>query len=197
MISALILSKNSEHQLVHTLSALVPASAEGILKEVVIADEGSTDGTEVVADASGAHFIDASADPATALAEGAKKCARSDWVLLIRPGAILQTGWQTEAAAFIERAERVGKGDNLIAVFPSQTEEFGTAAQIRQKLINAKHRALKSSAYNLPMLVHKDHLQKVLEESSTKTRQQQIQKILRASRVHWLNGTVVFQNSTR
>lgn len=197
MISALIPTHNSEHRLVLTLSALVPASAEGILKEVIIADEGSSDGTEVVADASGADFVSTTAKSGSALAQGLKQCTRSNWILVIQPGAILQAGWQAEAAAFIERAERVGTAKNLIGVFPSRTEEFGTVAQLKQKLITLKHRLLKASCHQLPILMHKDHLQQALANASGVSRQDQLQKVLRASRVHWLNGTMIFQNATR
>lgn len=197
MINALIPTHNSEHRLVLTLSALVPASAEGILKEVIIADEGSSDGTEVVADASGADFVSTTAKSGSALAQGLKQCTRSNWILVIQPGAILQAGWQAEAAAFIERAERVGTAKNLIGVFPSRTEEFGTVAQLKQKLLTLKHRLLKASCHQLPMLIHKDHLQQALANASGVSRQDQLQKVLRASRVHWLNGTMTFQNATR
>ncbi|MGH0001016.1 glycosyltransferase family 2 protein [Pseudovibrio ascidiaceicola] len=197
MISALIPTHNSEHRLVLTLSALVPASAEGILKEVIIADEGSSDGTEIVADASGADFVSTTAKSGSALAQGLKQCTRSNWILVIQPGAILQAGWQAEAAAFIERAERVGTAKNLIGVFPSRTEEFGTVAQLKQKLITLRHRLLKASCHQLPMLMHKDHLQQALANASGMSRQDQLQKVLRASRVHWLNGTMIFQNATR
>jgi glycosyltransferase involved in cell wall biosynthesis len=197
MISALIPTHNSEHRLVLTLSALVPASAEGILKEVIIADEGSSDGTEIVADASGADFVSTTAKSGSALAQGLKQCTRSNWILVIQPGAILQAGWQAEAAAFIERAERVGTAKNLIGVFPSRTEEFGTVAQLKQKLITLRHRLLKASCHQLPMLMHKDHLQQALANASGVSRHDQLQKVLRASRVHWLNGTMIFQNATR
>ncbi|WP_108817840.1 glycosyltransferase [Pseudovibrio sp. Alg231-02] len=197
MISALIPTYNSEHRLVLTLSALVPASAEGILKEVIITDEGSSDGTEIVADASGADFVSTTTKSGSALAEGLKRCTRSNWVLLIQPGAILQAGWQAEAASFIERAERVGTEQNLVGVFPSRTEEFGTVAQFKQKLITLRHRLLKASCHQLPMLIYKDHLQQALANESGVNRQAQLQKVLRASRVHWLNGTVIFQHTAR
>ncbi|KZK91469.1 Glycosyl transferase family 2 [Pseudovibrio sp. Ad46] len=197
MISALIPTYNSEHRLVLTLSALVPASAEGILKEVIITDEGSSDGTEIVADASGADFVSTTSKSGFALAEGLKRCTRSNWVLLIQPGAILQAGWQAEAVSFIERAERVGTEQNLVGVFPSRTEEFGTVAQLKQKLITLTHRLLKASCHQLPMLIYKDHLQQALANASGMNRQDQLQKVLRASRVHWLNGTVIFQNTAR
>jgi glycosyltransferase involved in cell wall biosynthesis len=56
MLSAIISTRNSELSLVPTLSALVPASAAGILAEVVIADGGSRDATAEVADIAGCRF---------------------------------------------------------------------------------------------------------------------------------------------
>ncbi|GHB21632.1 hypothetical protein GCM10007094_07150 [Pseudovibrio japonicus] len=197
MISALIPAHNSEQLLVLTLSALVPASAEGILKEVIIADEGSTDGTSVVADACGAHFVTNAANSGSVLTEGAQQCTRANWILLIQPGAILQVGWQAEAAAFIERAERTNSASNLIGVYRSRTEEFGPSAQIKERLANAKNRLLKSSCYQLPLLMQKQHLQQALLSAPNANRRQQLKKVLSASRIHWLNGTVVFQNPMR
>ncbi len=197
MISALIPAHNSEQLLVPTLSALVPASAEGILKEVVIADEGSTDGTGVVADACGAHFVTATTNSNSVLAQGVQQCTRANWVLLVQPGAVLQTGWQAEAAAFIERAERTNSSSNLIGVFRSRTEEFGPSAQIKDKLTYAKNRLLKSSCHQLPQLMKKQHLQQALLSAPNTNRRQQLKKVLSTSRLHWLNGTVVFQNAEK
>lgn len=83
---------------------------------------------------------------------------RANWVLLVQPGAVLQTGWQAEAAAFIERAERTNSSSNLIGVFRSRTEEFGPSAQIKDKLTYAKNRLLKSSCHQLPQLMKKNSI---------------------------------------
>ena len=43
MISVIIPTLNSEIVLAHTLAALVPAAAEGVVREVIVVDGGSSD----------------------------------------------------------------------------------------------------------------------------------------------------------
>lgn len=195
MISALIPTKNSERQLVHTLSALVSASAEGILKEVVVADGGSKDNSDVVADASGAHWVENGNEAGSAFCAGVEACKRGDWVLVIKPGAILRTDWQKEAVGFIERANRAGKHETIVGVFSYRSEEFGASARIKQTLIGLKHAIWKTTGYGVPFLVQKKHLQSCLARTPKQSVNTQIQNILRVSRVHRLNSTVVFQRS--
>ena len=59
MLSVVIPTQNSEEGLARTLASLVPAAAEGVVREVVVVDAGSTDGTRVVADAAGCTLIEA------------------------------------------------------------------------------------------------------------------------------------------
>ncbi|KZL18805.1 Glycosyl transferase family 2 [Pseudovibrio axinellae] len=193
MISALIPAKNNEHQLVHTLSALVSASAEGILREVVIADENSTDGTQIVADACGANFVTSTGPGISTLIAGLEQTTRSDWILVIEPGALLQSGWQNDATAFIERAGPAKSASNLVGMYPSYTQEFGATAQLKQKFENLRHKLIKTSCAHLPMLIQKMHLQSCLRATSNQSRHDQLKQVLRASRIHWLNATVVFQ----
>ena len=60
MLSVVIPTENSEEGLARTLASLVPAAAEGIVREVVVVDAGSTDGTRVVADAAGCSLAEGS-----------------------------------------------------------------------------------------------------------------------------------------
>ncbi|SDQ80923.1 glycosyltransferase [Pseudovibrio sp. Tun.PSC04-5.I4] len=195
MISALIPTKDSERLLVHTLSSLVSASAEGILKEVVVADGGSTDNSAIVADASGADWIESGNDAGSALCAGVEACKRGDWVLVIKPGAILQTDWQNEAVGFIERASRTRQQGTIVGVYSYRSEEFGVLARVKQTLIGLKHAMWKTTCYDLPFLVQKKYLQSCLARAPMLSVNAQLQKILRASRVHWLNSTVVFQRN--
>ena len=57
MLSVIIPSYNSEEGLARTLASLVSAAAEGIVREVAVADAGSTDGTGAVAEAAGCLFL--------------------------------------------------------------------------------------------------------------------------------------------
>ena len=57
MLSVVISTHESERSLVPTLAALVPGATGGLISEVVLADAGSTDATEEVADIAGCRFV--------------------------------------------------------------------------------------------------------------------------------------------
>ena len=99
MISVIIPTLNAESQLPRCLSALVPAA--GLLKEVIIADGGSTDATAGIADGCGARFVAAAAGRGPQLAAGAAT-AQGDWLLFLHADTELAPEWETEAARFIE-----------------------------------------------------------------------------------------------
>ena len=109
MLSVIIETQNDEDSLARTLASLVGAAVEGAVREVIVCDRGSNDSTARVADHAGCTFI----------AEGkiaqAIECAKSDWLLVIEPGARPLDGWaehvaghlanQTTAACFSRSAE--------------------------------------------------------------------------------------------
>lgn len=87
MLSVLIETKNDEEDLARTLGSLIPAAVEGIVREVIVCDRGSTDGTRRVAEHAGCHFL-ASGGIATGIGQ-----AKAEWLLLLEPGARLIDGW--------------------------------------------------------------------------------------------------------
>ena len=136
MISVLIPTQDSERLLVPTLSALVSGSAEGLLREVILADGGSTDGTSKIADAAGCEFRVLPGDSQTRLRAAAKD-ARGPWLLLLDPASLLEEGWTREVAKFVGSAERAGQAGRAAAFryaidgygFASRLKEFAGAAQ--------------------------------------------------------------------
>lgn len=87
MLSVLIETSNSEEALARTLSSLIGGAVAGTVREVIVCDLGSTDHTQQVADQTGCHFI-AEGGIAAGIAQ-----AKSDWLLLLEPGARLVDGW--------------------------------------------------------------------------------------------------------
>ena len=79
MITAIIETRNDEVALAHALAALVPAATEGVIRDVIVIDHGSDDGTLVVADAAGCTIVDAGAEDDAQRA--AVEQARGDWLL--------------------------------------------------------------------------------------------------------------------
>jgi hypothetical protein len=87
MLSVVIETRNDEEGLARTLAALVGGAVEGVVREVIVCDGGSTDQTHRVAEHAGCHFI----------AEGgitaAIRQAKGEWLLLLESGARPSEGW--------------------------------------------------------------------------------------------------------
>lgn len=89
MLTVLIETLNDEEGLARTLASLVGAAVEGAVREVVVCDAGSTDGTSKVAEHAGCLYL------AGGVAVGIAR-ARGEWLLLLEPGARLAEGWTGE-----------------------------------------------------------------------------------------------------
>jgi len=98
MISVVIPTFNNEATLANCLASLVTAAVDGIVREVILADGGSRDGTLKIADMTGADVVSSSRDCAAQLAAGAQ-AAKSQWLLFLPPHGTLSQGFEREAAA--------------------------------------------------------------------------------------------------
>jgi Glycosyl transferase family 2 len=115
MLSVIIPTLNSERALVPTLAMLVAGAMSGIVREVTVADGGSTDGTLEVADAAGCVVQRSSARLGGRLSAAAG-AARSPWLMFLRAGTVLDATWLDETARFIEEAE-LSDAARMAAVF--------------------------------------------------------------------------------
>jgi hypothetical protein len=116
MISVIIATNESEQLLVPTLAALVPGAMAGIVREVIIADADSRDGTMRIADAAGCRTI-VSSGPAGARLKSAAAAARASWLMFLRPGCVPDLTWVDETNRFVLDAERTRRAHALAAVF--------------------------------------------------------------------------------
>ncbi|GJL93099.1 TIGR04283 family arsenosugar biosynthesis glycosyltransferase [Hyphococcus sp.] len=101
MISIVIPTLNAEARLAQCLDALVTSALDGLVKEVIIVDGGSTDVTLPMADSFGTRILTAPPGRGGQLAAGAK-AARGEWLLFLHADTVLEEGWSNEAAEFIE-----------------------------------------------------------------------------------------------
>ena len=115
MITAIIETLNEEVTLAHALAALVPAATEGLIRDVIVIDRGSTDGTRAVADAAGCTIIDAAAERDAIRV--AVEQARGDWVLFTPAAHVFRPEWQSDAVTFIDRALAAGQAQRRSATF--------------------------------------------------------------------------------
>jgi rSAM/selenodomain-associated transferase 2 len=123
VISVVIPTLNAETSLAATLTALIPAVVEGLVRDVIIVDGGSSDRTLKIAESSGATVVQAVAGRGTQLGTGAES-ARGPWMLFLHADTVLDAGWEREAAAFIERVE-VGQRPEAAAAFRFALDDMG------------------------------------------------------------------------
>ena len=87
MLTIILECRDNEAELAQTLSALVAGAVEGVVRDVIVLDHGSRDGSSKVADAAGCRFLERwSLDEALGTARG-------DWILMLEAGARPQNGW--------------------------------------------------------------------------------------------------------
>jgi glycosyltransferase involved in cell wall biosynthesis len=125
MISVVVPTANSERVLPRCFDSLIAGAVRGVVREVIVSDSGSTDGTLAIADAAGAHVVHSRKNRGAQMADGAAT-AKSDWLLFLHPETALEPGWEAEAESFIGQAvmERP-----RAAVFRFALEDFGGEAR--------------------------------------------------------------------
>jgi hypothetical protein len=102
VISVVIPTLNAEASLADCLAALVPGVVEGLVKEAIVADGGSTDATAAVADAAGATVVQTERGRGSQLRAGCA-AARADWLLVLHADTGLDEGWIEAVRAHVER----------------------------------------------------------------------------------------------
>lgn len=132
-------SLDDERYLVRSLSALVPAAAQGFVRDVVMVDAGSRDATLDIADAAGCTIVERDGTVGARLAAGAE-AARAPWLLFLRPQSVLAEGWEREAGAFVERAIEAEEGMRA-AAFSLALEACGPRARLAEAAMRLRGRA--------------------------------------------------------
>ncbi|MEM1139453.1 MAG: TIGR04283 family arsenosugar biosynthesis glycosyltransferase [Pseudomonadota bacterium] len=101
-ISVIIPTLNAQAGLPATLASLFDGAVEGLVKEVVIVDGGSSDLTCTIAEETGARVVAAERGRGRQLALGAAE-ARADWLLFLHADTVLAEGWIGAVTHFISR----------------------------------------------------------------------------------------------
>ncbi|HEY0107130.1 MAG TPA: glycosyltransferase, partial [Rhizomicrobium sp.] len=141
MISVVIPTLNAQACLPRCFDSLIAATVRGLVKEVVVADGGSTDDTLMIADAAGCHIARGRKSRASQLIAGAAM-ARGDWLLFLLPETALDAGWDNEAESFMGSVTfewpRAG-------AFRFALDDFGGPARRRETMV-----ALRTGLFALP-----------------------------------------------
>jgi glycosyltransferase involved in cell wall biosynthesis len=100
MITVVLPTHDSAARLVQVLTLLVPAAVDGLVKEVVFADAGSTDATLAIAEDSGARVVHATGDAGARLAAGCA-AAKGSWILALGEDLTLPEAWRVPVEAHL------------------------------------------------------------------------------------------------
>jgi cellulose synthase/poly-beta-1,6-N-acetylglucosamine synthase-like glycosyltransferase len=125
MISVVIPTLNSAETLAESLAALIPAAVDALVREVVVADGGSTDDTFAIADDAGARFLTAQGDRAARVAAGCAQ-AKGPWLLILYPETRLGSEWIAAAKAHLADHPKAA------GYFRLALDEHGVTARLKE-----------------------------------------------------------------
>ena len=143
MISVVIPTLNAEATLGQTLAALVSAAVDGLVREVIVVDGGSSDRTAEIVDQAGANLVRGSGGRGHQLAAGAAQ-ARFPWLLFLHADTTLAPGWEHDASAFMERVDMGGR-PLAAAAFRFALDDAGARPRVLERLV-----ALRCAVLRLP-----------------------------------------------
>jgi len=127
MISVVIPARNAENTLAATLSSLVPSAVDGIVRQVIVVDGGSSDRTADIAEMAGADVVVSTPGRGGQLAQGAA-LARFPWLLFLNADTALESGWERIATAFMRRVDR-GEQQQAAGAFAFRIDDRGIASR--------------------------------------------------------------------
>jgi rSAM/selenodomain-associated transferase 2 len=141
MISVVIPARNAEHTLAYTLASLVAPAVDGIVRQVIVVDGGSTDGTARIADSAGADVVTSTPGRGSQLAQGAA-AARFPWLLFLNADTALEDGWERAAAAFMRRVD-CGERSPAAGAFTFRLDDKGIAPRLVERLVHLRCKMLR------------------------------------------------------
>ena len=155
MISVVIPTLNAERGLVRTLSCLIEPAMRGLVRDVVIADGGSTDQTLEIAEDAGCEIVRAGGRRGGLLDHGARM-AKGPWLLFLHAETALEPGWDAEAWQFL----RAG-GDGRAATFRFALDDKRWSARRAELVYRLRNRLLALPYGDQGLLISKAQYQRL------------------------------------
>ncbi len=154
MLSVIVPTNESERILVRTLACLVPGATAGLIREAILADAGSKDETAEVGDVAGCRFMSLPG-PLGRRLDAAAQAARSEWLLFVPPGAVIEAGWVAEVQQFIDRAP-----SGIAAIFGAAARPHGQDSML-SAMVALWHARRSSLSPGRGLLIGKTFLQEL------------------------------------
>lgn len=142
MISVIIPTLNSQSSLVGTLSALIPATMDGLIREVIIADGGSSDHTREIAEDAGVRWLACPRASRGGQLKAGAEVARSPWLLFLHADTRLGSGWEKDAQRLIQAADH-DRAQTKAGVFRLRLDDAGVAPRVLEKVVDWRTRIFK------------------------------------------------------
>lgn len=124
-LSIILPTLNAAQEIGPTLRALVAGVEAGLVRELIIADGGSTDDIADIAEAVGAKFLAGPPGRGGQLGRGAQ-AAQGEWLLFVHADTVLAEDWPALARRHMERA---AMGPDQAAAFRLAFDDDGVAAR--------------------------------------------------------------------
>lgn len=106
-ISIVIPTLNAAAELGPCLEALTEGLQAGLIRELIVSDGGSGDGTQALAEAAGALLVSGPPGRGAQLARGVA-AAGGEWLLILHADTRLAPGWSGAVSAHLAGPERAG-----------------------------------------------------------------------------------------
>ncbi|MEL6645836.1 MAG: TIGR04283 family arsenosugar biosynthesis glycosyltransferase [Pseudomonadota bacterium] len=150
-ITVLIPTLNAARGLGGTLASLIEGIEAGLIRELVVADGGSTDQTQSIVEDAGAVWVPAAGGRGGQLRTGAGR-ARGDWLLILHADTQLSDGW-SEAVE-----DHIASGTDRAGYFKLAFRSPAMAARITAGWANLRSRLAGLPYGDQGLLIHRDAL---------------------------------------
>lgn len=153
-LSVVIPTLDAAQDLPVTAGSLFPGLESGLIRDLVISDGGSHDGTRDIAERLGATFVEGPASRGGQLRRGAE-AALGDWLLLLHADSRPERDWP---AAVLDHMNRVS---DRAAFFRLRFRSKGLAPAIVAGWANLRSRALGLPYGDQGLLIGRDLLERI------------------------------------
>lgn len=129
---------NAAPYLARSLAPLVRPVADGVVRDVIISDGGSTDATRGIADGVGATIVEGARGRGAQLIAGAA-AARAPWLLFLHADTALDDGWADHAVRFMSAPSNAQRA----AAFRFAFDDDAPAAKRAEWWVGVRNSVLK------------------------------------------------------